>query len=302
MAEVEVPPAAGPPGRRRRGFAPRYSGWLTLPALAYFTVFFLGPMAVLVVFAFARQSLTQFGKIDYGVHTETFHGVFDSLYYTVFWHTLIMAGAGTLFTILFGYPLAYWMARYLTGGKKSLALVAIVIPFLTSFLIRTYSWLVILDPQGYLARGLRSLGLVGRFDVLFTWKAIGIGLIYNYLPLLVLPVYASLERMDWSLVEAATDLGATPARAFRQVTLRLTLPGLITGTLLVFIPMCGEYVVPEVLGGGNFQFVGSIIASNFLDAQNQPFGSALSLALMAVLSAFVVLYLVIATREEQFGA
>jgi spermidine/putrescine transport system permease protein len=301
MSEVDLPPAAGRGRRRRRGFAPRYSGWLTLPALLYFTVFFLGPMAVLVVFAFARQSLTTFGSIDYGVHTETFSGVFDSLYYTVFWHTLLMAGAGTLCTILFGYPLAYWMARYLTRWK-SLALLAIVVPYWTSFLIRTYSWLVILDPQGFLARGLRALGLVGRFDVLFTWKAIGIGLVYNYLPLLVLPVYASLERMDWSLVEAATDLGATPARAFRQVTLRLTLPGLITGTLLVFIPMCGEYVIPEILGGGNFQFVGSIIGSNFLDAQNQPFGSALSLALMGVLSAFVVLYILVATREEQFGA
>jgi spermidine/putrescine transport system permease protein len=301
MSEVDLPPAAGSRRRRRRGFAPRYSGWLTLPALLYFTVFFLGPMAVLVVFAFARQSLTTFGAIDYGVHTETFSGVFDSLYYTVFWHTLIMAGAGTCLTILFGYPLAYWMARYLTT-RKSLALLAIVIPYWTSFLIRTYSWLVILDPQGFLARGLRAIGLVGQFNVLFTWKAIGIGLVYNYLPLLVLPVYASLERMDWSLVEAATDLGATPTRAFRQVTLRLTLPGLITGTLLVFIPMCGEYVIPEILGGGNFQFVGSIIGSNFLDAQNQPFGSALSLALMGVLSAFVVLYILVATREEQFGA
>jgi spermidine/putrescine transport system permease protein len=138
--------------------------------------------------------------------------------------------------------------------------------------------------------------------VLFTWKAIGIGLVYNYLPLLILPVYASLERMDWSLVDAALDLGASPFTAFREITLKLSLPGLVTGALLVFIPMTGEYVIPSLLGGGKREFVGNAVGDQFLVAQNWPFGAAMAIALMLVLSVFLIVYLAFATREEQFGA
>ena len=129
-----------------------------------------------------------------------------------------------------------------------------------------------------------------------------IGLVYNYLPLFILPVFASLERMDWTLIEAATDLGARPLAAFRQVTLRLTLPGVVTGGLLVFIPMTGEYIIPAILSGGKYEFVGNAIGDQFISAQNQPFGSALSIALMIALSVFVILYILFATKEEQFGA
>ena len=129
-----------------------------------------------------------------------------------------------------------------------------------------------------------------------------VGLVYNYLPLFVLPVFASLERMDWTLIEAATDLGARPYTAFKDITLRLTLPGVVTGGLLVFIPMCGEYIIPNILGGGKYEFVGNIIGDTFGSAQNWPFGSALSISLMAALSVFVVVYILFATREEQFGA
>jgi spermidine/putrescine transport system permease protein len=181
-------------------------------------------------------------------------------------------------------------------------LLLVMVPFWTSFLIRTYAWLIILDPDGYLARFVNWTGYSDSWNILYTADAIRIGLVYNYLPLLVLPVYAALERMDWSLVEAAQDLGAGPLRAFREVTLRLTMPGLVTGVLLVFIPMTGEYVIPGILGGGKVQFAGSVIGSQFLEAQDWPFGSAMSLALMGLLSVFVVLYIVVATREEQFGA
>jgi spermidine/putrescine transport system permease protein len=278
--------------RRGRTFSPRYPGWLTLPSLGYYTVFFFGPMAILALFSVAIQS--GFGSVAYGFHTDQFHQVADSLYVNIFERTLVMATAGSLLTIAVGYPLAYWMARYLTTYKM-LALLLLIVPFWTSFLIRTYALKIILDPHGYLARYL-------GFNALYTWKAVGIGLVYNYLPLFVLPVFASLERMDWTLVEAATDLGATPFRAFRQVTLRLTLPGVVTGALLVFIPMCGEYIIPNILGGGNFEFIGNAIGDTFGAAQNWPFGSALSLTLMAALSIFMIAYIVVATKEERFGA
>ena len=165
-----------------------------------------------------------------------------------------------------------------------------MVPFWTSFLIRTYALKIILDPNGYLAR---DLGI----NIMYTKYAVAVGLVYNYLPLFILPVFASLERMDWTLIEAATDLGARPFTAFRQITLRLTLPGVVTGALLVFIPMTGEYIIPNILSGGNYEFVGNVIGDQFNQAQNQPFGSALSIALMAALSVFVVVYILFATKR-----
>ena len=278
--------------RRRRSFSPRYPGWLTSPSLLYYAIFFLGPLAILVAFSLATQ--TGFNAITYGFDTSQYHLVTDSLYVRIFVRTLIMAASGSLLTILVGYPIAYWMARYLTTYKM-LALLLILVPFWTSFLIRTYALKIILDPHGYLAQ---NLGI----DIMYTKYAVGVGLVYNYLPLFIIPVFASLERMDWSLVEAATDLGAKPFNAFRQITLRLTLPGVVTGALLVFIPMSGEYIIPNILSGGNYEFVGNVIGDQFSQAQNQPFGSAMSISLMIALSGFVALYILFATKEERFGA
>jgi spermidine/putrescine transport system permease protein len=278
--------------KRGRSFAPKYPAWLTLPSLLYYAIFFLGPMAILAVFSVSIQS--GFGSVTYAFSGSQFSQVNDPLYITVFERTLLMAATGSLLTIAVGYPLAYWMARYLTTYKM-LALLIIIVPFWTSFLIRTYALKIILDPHGYLAK---DLGI----NILYTKYAVGVGLVYNYLPLFILPVFASLERMDWTLIEAATDLGAKPVTAFKDITLRLTLPGVVTGGLLVFIPMCGEFIIPDILGGGKYEFVGNIIGDTFGTAQNWPFGSALSIALMGALSVFVVIYIMFATREEQFGA
>jgi spermidine/putrescine transport system permease protein len=288
--DVAAAPAA--PTRRRRSFRPRYPPWLTAPSLVYYVVFFLGPMAILVAFSLATQR--GFGSLSYGFDISQFRLIGNSLYVTIFVRTLVMASIGTVLTIAVGYPLAYWMARYLSTYKM-LALLLIVVPFWTSFLIRTYALKIILDPNGYLAR---DLGI----NILYTKYAVAAGLVYNYLPLFILPVFASLERMDWSLIEAATDLGARPFTAFRQITFRLTLPGFVTGALLVFIPMTGEYIIPNILSGGNYEFVGNVIGDQFNQAQNQPFGSALAIALMAALSLFVIVYILFATKEEQFGA
>jgi spermidine/putrescine transport system permease protein len=293
MASSEETLASGEGEQRRgRSFSPRYPGWLTSPSLLYYAIFFLGPLAILVAFSLATQ--TGFDSISYGFDTSQYHLVVDPLYLKIFYRTLLMAAGGSLLTILVGYPIAYWMARYLTTYKL-LALLLILVPFWTSFLIRTYALKIILDPNGYLAT---NLGI----DIMFTKWAVAVGLVYNYLPLFIIPVFASLERMDWSLVEAATDLGAKPFNAFRQITLRLTMPGVVTGALLVFIPMSGEYIIPNILSGGNYEFVGNVIGDQFASAQNQPFGSALSISLMIALSGFVALYILFATKEERFGA
>jgi spermidine/putrescine transport system permease protein len=277
---------------KRRSFNPRYPAWLTSPSLFYYAIFFLGPLAILVAFSLATQ--TGFNAISYGFDTSQYHLVTGSLYLGIFKRTLIMAGSGTILTIIVGYPIAYWMARYLSTYKM-LALVLVLVPFWTSFLIRTYALKIILDSHGYLAK---YLGI----DIMYTKYAVGVGLVYNYLPLFIIPVFASLERMDWSLIEAASDLGSHPISAFRQITFRLTLPGIVTGALLVFIPMSGEYIIPNILSGGNYEFVGNVIGDQFISAQNQPFGSALSISLMIALSIFVAVYIVLATKEERFGA
>jgi spermidine/putrescine transport system permease protein len=293
-AETSVrAPETPPPARRRlRSFKPRYPAWLVLPSLTYQIVFFLGALAILVAFSFATQ--TGFNEITYGFSLANYKQVLDATYISIFVRTLVMAGLGTVLTVAVGYPIAYWMARYL-GHYKMLALLLIIVPFWTSFLIRTYALKIILDSNGYLATNL-------HIDVMYSATAVAIGLVYNYLPLFILPVFASLERMDWTLIEAANDLSAKPMSAFRQITLPLTLPGLVTGTLLVFIPMTGEYIIPAILSGGKYEFVGNVIGDTFNTAQNPPFGSALALSLMLALSVFVFIYILFATREERFGA
>ena len=282
--------ASGSTGRKR-SFSPRYPAWLLAPSFVYDAIFFLGAMGILVAFSFATQ--TGFTSVSYAFDLSQYQLVLDHVYLTIFVRTLVMAGMGTIFTILVGYPVAYWMARYLSTYKM-LALLLIVVPFWTSFLIRTYALQIILDPQGYLAK---TFGL----NILYTKYAVGVGLVYNYLPLFILPVFASLERMDWTLIEAATDLTARPLKAFWQITFPLTLPGIVTGALLVFIPMTGEYIIPNILGGGKYEFVGNLIGDQFNGA-NKPFGSALAISLMIALSVFVLIYILFATKEERFGA
>lgn len=292
IVKERAAPARVGEAARGRSFRPRYPAWLLVPSFLFDAIFFLGAMAILVAFSLATQP--GFGQIAYGFNLSQYGLVVNSLYLSIFQRTLVMAGIGSLLTIAIGYPIAYWMARYLSTYKM-LALLLIVVPFWTSFLIRTYALKIILDPQGYLAN---DLGI----SIMYTKYAVAVGLVYNYLPLFILPVFASLERMDWTLIEAATDLTARPIKAFWQITLPLTLPGVVTGALLVFIPMTGEYIIPNILGGGRYEFVGNLIGDQFNQAQNQPFGSALAISLMVALSVFVVVYLLFATKEERFGA
>lgn len=275
---------------------------LAFPSLAYYSAFFLIPLVFLMLFAVATP--VGFGGVEYGFDLNNFRSALDGLYVEVFLRTLRTAAVGTLLIVLVGYPLAYWIARYAPENRRGLFLALIVVPFWTSFLIRTYSFLIVLSPEFFLSDWLEAVRLTdGPLALLNTTAAIQIGLVYNYLPLFVLPLYATLERMDWRLVDAATDLGASQWAAFRQITLRLTAPGLVTGTLLVFIPMMGEYVIPLVLGGGRVDLIGNVIQRLFLEAQDYALGSALALLVMGALSFFVALYLYLSTRTEQeYGA
>lgn len=289
---------------RRRGAiragagGPRYPGWLALPATAYYALFFLAPLGIIAVVSFARRE--GFSSFVYAFNVENYTDLFDPLYGELFLRTLRLAFFGTVATLLIGFPLAYYLARY--AKRKTFLLLLVIVPFWTSFLIRTYAWLIILDPNFPALQALKWMGvLADDFSVLYTPTAIYIGVVYTYLPLMVLPVYAALERMDWSLVEAAEDLGDSPFRAFRRVTLPLAMPGVLAGSLLVFIPMMGEYLNPVILGGDKTIFAGNLVAQQFLTSRDWPFGSAIAMVLIAAMTVAVLVYARLVRREEQYG-
>jgi spermidine/putrescine transport system permease protein len=267
---------------------PRYPRWLSLPALVWYLAFFVGPLAILAVFSFSRRE--GFSDIVYDFNLENYHDLIDSLYAQVFTRTLGLAAVGTLLTLIIGFPLAYYLARWAT--HRTLLLLLVVVPFWTSILIRTYAWLIILDPD---------FPVIGGLDLLYTTKAVYVGVVYTYLPLMILPLYAALERLDWSLVEAAEDLGDSPLRAFRRITLPLAAPGVVAGSLLVFIPLMGEYLNPVILGGDKTIYAGNLIGQQFLLSRDWPFGSAIAMVLIASMTIVVFIYSRAASRQEAYG-
>ncbi len=273
-------------GRRRTAAGPRYPGWLALPAVGWYLLFFLGPLSIMAAYSFAAVS--GYSDVVFDWNVENYRYLWDPLYIGIFRRTLELALIGTVATLAIGFPFAYYVARY--AKRKTLLLLLVIVPFWTSFLIRTYAWLIILDPEFPPFRALRRIGFPESFELLYTEKAIYIGVVYNYLPLMILPLYAALERVDWSLVDAAQDLGDGPLRAFRRVTLPLVLPGVLAGSLLVFIPLMGEFLIPSILGGDKTLYAGNLIAQQFLEARDWPFGSAIAMVVVAGLTIALMLY------------
>ena len=280
-----------------RAGGPRYPAWLALPALAWYAAFFLVPLGFIAAYSF--QELAGFSDITWAWNVENYTYLWDPLYGEVFLRTLGLALFGTAATLAIGFPFAYWLARY--APHKTLLLLLVIVPFWTSVLIRTYAWLIILDPDFPIFRALRSVGLAEDLNLIYTKQAIYIGVVYNYLPLMVLPLYAALERMDWSLVDAAQDLGDSALRAFRRVTLPLVVPGILAGSLLVFIPLTGEYLIPTILGGDLTIYAGNLIAQQFLHARDWPFGAAIAMVVTFGMTLLVLVYARLAGREEQYG-
>jgi spermidine/putrescine transport system permease protein len=295
---TEVEPRARRRRVQRAGAAgPRYPGWLALPAVAWYLLFFVGPLAIMAAYSLAEAS--GFTDVSFNWNLGNYRYLWDPLYGEIFLRTLQLGLVGTAATLLIGFPFAYYLARY--AKHKNLLLLLVIVPFWTSFLIRTYSWLILLDPEFPVTRALGLDALVADAELLYTAKAIYIGVVYNYLPLMVLPVYAALERMDWTLVEAAQDLGDSAFRAFRRVTLPLVLPGVIAGCLLVFIPLTGEFLIPSILGGEKLFFVGNLIAQQFGEARDWPFGAAIAMVVIGGMTVALLLYARVLGRQEQFG-
>ena len=275
-----------------------------LPAWGWYLAFFVAPIGIMVAYSFAQSDPNEFFTVTFGVFTDQFERVWDPLYLEIYKNTFVMALTGTIGCLLIGYPFAYFLATR-AGKYKTLLFFLVIVPFWTSLLIRTYAWLLILSEQGPLSDVLQSLGLINKpLDILYTSVAVWIGVVYDYLPLMVFPVYVAIERMDPRLKEASRDLGAGRWATFRKVTLPLTLPGIMTGSLLTFIPMTGEYVVPEILGGAKSYLVGNLIANEFRTAIDWPFGAALSMALVAMMLVVIFIYVRVLGKkaEENLGA
>lgn len=277
------------PGGRRDGGPGRAASAVTALLLVPTTVWYLFllvvPLGILIVFSLGTR--TDVGGYAPGLTIQNYLDL--PTRWPSFQNTLLLAVIGTVLCALVAYPLAYYLATR-AGEKRTILLILVILPFWTSFLIRTYAWLQILGTNG-IPSFLGALGMEPKPVLLNTHAAVLLGIVYNYLPLMVFPLYVSLERLDKRLLEASKDLGANRIRTFLQVTLPLTAPGLVSGALLVFIPMMGEYIIPSILGGGKIYFVGNALVDLFLQSRNWPLGSAAAIGLIALVVATVSVYL-----------
>jgi len=258
----------------RRGFL------LGLPALLYLVVFFVVPLGIVIAYSFATRSRTGRTELrDWNL--EAYSRLGDDIVRTIAVRSLWIALATTVICLVLAYPLAYYISTR-SPVVRNVLLVAVMIPFWSNFLVRTYAWRVLLDSDGLVSQTTQALG-IGETRVLFTPTAVMIGLVYGFLPFMVLPLYAAIERIDWSLVEAARDLHASAWTAFRRVVWPLSLPGVVAGSILVFVPSFGAYVTPAILGGNKEGLLGSFIVSQFLSARNGPVGASLSVVVLGVM-------------------
>ncbi|RWM05665.1 MAG: ABC transporter permease subunit [Mesorhizobium sp.] len=225
----------------------------------------------------------------------------DALYFNAYVTSLIIAGISTILTLIVGYPIAYGMARA-PATVRPILLMLVILPFWTSFLIRVYAWIGILKPEGLLNQMLLSLHLISQpLVILNTYTAIFIGIVYSYLPFMVLPLYSSLEKMDYSLIEAAQDLGCPPTGAFWKITFPLSLPGVIAGCLLVFIPAVGEFVIPDLLGGSQTLMIGKTLWNEFFANRDWPVSSAVAVILLLVLTVPIMFFQQAQARAQEQG-
>ncbi len=268
---------------------------LAVPTLLWYVGFLILPLIVLVVMSLGERSpnggyapaltLEQYGNLGTRITPLT--------------NTLGLAALNTVICVLVAFPVAYTLALKVRGSWKIVLVTLVIVPFWTSFLIRTYAWMTLLGSNG-VPRILEWVGF-GDVQLLNTPFAVSLGIVYNYLPLMVLPMYVSLERLDRSFMEASRDLGAGPVATLRQIVLPLAAPGILSGIVLVFIPVMGEYLIPILLGGGKTYFLGNALADLFLQSRNWPFGAALATVFVVGMIVLVAGYLAVSRRFVRSG-
>jgi spermidine/putrescine transport system permease protein len=260
-------------------------------------LFFLIVLPLILVTILSFLSRGPYGNVEFKFNLTNYTRLFDPLYAKILVFSLLVGFGTTVICILVGYPLAYFIARA-PARQRSLLLFLILLPFWTNFIIRVFAWMIILRSGGLLDALLQFLHITqAPLNLLYSPTAVMIGMVYEFLPFMVLPLYTSLEKIENSLLEAAADLGAPPWKAFLRVTLPLSVPGMIAGTILTFIPAMGMFVVPDILGGAKTILIGNVIRNQFLTARDWPFGAAASMVLMLMTMVLTLYY----TRKAGFG-
>jgi len=290
------------PGLRHTGLGARlresriFQGLaLISPATLYLFFFMVLPLIMIVILSFLSRGA--YGNVEFRFNATNYARLVNPVYGRILLYSLGVGFGTTVITLLIGYPLAYYIARS-PARQRSLLLFLILVPFWTNFVIRIYAWIMILRGGGLLDTFLQWLGITQEpLGLLYTPTAVMIGMVYEFLPFMVLPLYTSLEKIENSLLEAAADLGAPPWRAFLRVTLPLSVPGMIAGTILVFIPAMGMFVLPDLMGGAKVLLIGNVIRNQFLTARDWPFGAAASMILMIMTLVLTMYY----TRRAGFS-
>ncbi|MES2695431.1 MAG: ABC transporter permease [Verrucomicrobiota bacterium] len=276
---------------------PGLLAWLLLaPLLVWLLAFVVAPALILVAYSFAERD--EIGRVIFGFSLENYRRVFDPVYLGVFARSVGYAALTTAICIVLGYPVAWTIAR--AGERwRTRLLLLVMIPFWTSFLIRTYAWITILKSEGMLNGLLRYAEVIAApLELLYTPGAVVVGLVYAYLPFMILPIYGSAEKLDPALIEAAHDLGCGPWQAFGRIVVPLTLPGLAAGVLMVFVPAIGMFAISDLMGGARVPMIGNVIQDQFVgQARDKPFGAALSVVFMLM---FVLVYWLLQRRGARF--
>ncbi len=273
----------------RLGARARVGSWsLLVPGTFWLVAFFLLPLLIMLGYSFMPRGM--YGGVRPGFTLEHYRRFFDPLYLGVLQRTLVWSAGATAICLVAGYPVAYLIAR--SRRRKTLLLHLVVLPFWTSFLVRTFAMIFLLRDTGLVNTALLGLGVVRQpLELLYTPFAVMAGLVYGFLPFMILPIYASLEKQDLSLLEAAEMLGAGPVARFWRITLPLSMPGVVTGCLLVFVPSLGSFLTSDLLGGAKQVMIGNLMQNQFSTARNWPFGSAASFIVMALVLGAILVYL-----------
>jgi spermidine/putrescine transport system permease protein len=291
---MAVKPLADELKRRDRA---RLAGLLS-PGLAYLLIFFALPLVIIFIYSFLTNGPR--GNVVWQFTLGNYSDLFTrSIYLNAYVRSIVISVQTTLICLVLGYPLALFIARSPQSWRVPL-LILILIPFWTNFLVRIYAWQIILANNGLINNTLGALGL-GPLTLLYTEGATLLGLVYGQLPFMVLPLYAALDRFDFTLMEAAADLGASRWKAFTRVMLPMTMPGIAAGSVLVFVPTIGQFVVSELLGGAKVDYIGNLLQRLFLRSNppNWPLGSAMAVIMMAVLLGLILLYFRVTTEEDR---
>jgi spermidine/putrescine transport system permease protein len=271
----------------RRGRDGMY-GAMVLPMYAFTILFVAGPLIYMVILSFLTRSDTW--GVVWQATMKNYRDILQPVYLRTFWESFKLACLSTALVIAIGYPFGYLMAR-LAPRRRSLVMMLLMIPFWTSSLIRLYGWIIVFRANGVLDWILMHLNITQEpLKLLYTYPAVVNGMVYALTPFMILSVYSSVEKMDWSLVEASRDLGASAAQAFWTVTFRLTLPGLLSGVILTFVPSMGLFFIADILGGNKVVLVGNVIQEQLMKAHNWPFAAALAVVLMVLTSLMIALY------------